>query len=579
MKAKLAYKTAILATLVLAAGCAEDWLDEKPPHLISTESLYTTLGGFETGLNGLYELVRQEREGGENAEDDKGGSNQLRFELANTATDIFTVNRIGDRFTILAMEWGERNSPENPELNDHFIWLYKVVNAANTIINNAQSRDDVDWRGEGLTQEENRDRVIGEARAIRAWAYRHLTYMWGDVPLALHESLGSTIRTDWTRAPVAEVRRQIISDLLFAEANIPIAPKVRGKITRGAVQTYLAEMYLVMDKPDSAEYYADKAINTPEYALITERFGKNLGNEGNAFADMFYQPDNNQNGNANREDGNTEALWVWQWGLNYDQGGGRNIMRRWCGSEYHEHRVVGDDGKSVKVLTITEERGGRSQARFSMTNFALGLYEPQDDRFSHYIMRKFFVLKDDEDNAPYAADLLPSGWNYGDTLWLEWKDRDIEYAGAAFIPYRDWPYSKKFDGCDPDNVRSTESNHDQPYLRIAETYLLKAEAQLMLNNTVGAAETINILRRRSHASEITGADIDIDFILDERARELVLEEHRRYTLLRTGKWLERTRLHNKNGGQFISDRDVLFPIPQVVIDANLTNPMPQNPGW
>jgi hypothetical protein len=565
MKAKMIYKSAVLIALIFAASCAEDWLDEKPPHLISTESLYTTLAGFETGLNGLYQLVRQEREGGENATNAIGGSNQLRYELAATGTDNMCANRL-DRFSILATYWGERNSPENPELRDHFIWLYKVVNAANTIINNAQSRDDVDWKGGGLTQEENRDRVIGEAKAIRAWAYRHLTYMWGDVPLSLQESLGSTIRTDWTRTPVTEVRKQIITDLLFAEKSIPVDPKVRGKITKGAVQTYLAEMYLALNKPDSALYFADKAVNTPEYALVTERFGVNATKEGTPFSDMFLE------GNANRDKGNTEALWVWQWGY-IDQGGGRNIMRRWSGSEYHELVVDG-----VKALTITEERGGRSQARFSMTKFAMDLYEPQDDRVSPFIMRKFFILKDAAGNAPYATDKLPPGYAYGDTLWLDWS-HDIEYSGPTFMPYRDWPYSIKFDGCNPIDVRSTESNKDQPYLRIAETYLLKAEAELMLGLAGQAANTLNILRRRAHASDITSGDVTIDFILDERSRELLLEEHRRYTLLRTHKWLERTRLYNKNGGNNISDRDTLFPIPQIVIDANLTVPMPQNPGW
>ena len=565
MKAKLLYKSAVLTALFFVAGCAEDWLNEEPPHLISTESLYTTLEGFETGLNGLYQLVRQEREGGESATDAKGGSNQLRYELSATGTDNMCANRL-DRFSILATYWGDRNSPENPELRDHFIWLYKVVNAANTIINNAQSKDNVDWRGGGLTPAENRDRVIGEAKAIRAWAYRHLTYMWGDVPLSLQESLGSTIRTDWTRTPVTQVRQQIIADLLFAEKSIPIQPTVRGKITRGAVQTYLAEMYLVLDKPDSAFFFADKAVSTPEYALITQRFGVNAAKDGTPFSDMFLE------GNANREDGNTEALWVWQWGY-IDQGGGRNIMRRWTGSEYHELVVDG-----VKALTITEERGGRSQARFSMTKFAMDLYESQDDRVSPFILRKFFILKDAAGNAPYAADKLPPGYAYGDTLWLDWS-HDIEYAGPGFIPYRDWPYSIKFDGCNPIDVRSTESNKDQPYLRIAETYLLKAEAELMLGQAGQAAETINILRRRANASEINAGDVDLDFILDERSRELLLEEHRRYTLLRTNKWLERTRLYNKNGGQNISDRDILFPIPQIVIDANLTQPMPQNPGW
>ena len=94
-----------------------------------------------------------------------------------------------------------------------------------------------------------------------------------------------------------------------------------------------------------------------------------------------------------------------------------------------------------------------------------------------------------------------------------------------------------------------------------------------------AAETINIIRRRSNASDIGASDVNIDFILDERSRELFNEEYRRYTLLRTGKWLERTRAHNFFGGERISERDTLFPIPQSVIDANLTSPMPQNPGF
>lgn len=71
----------------------------------------------------------------------------------------------------------------------------------------------------------------------------------------------------------------------------------------------------------------------------------------------------------------------------------------------------------------------------------------------------------------------------------------------------------------------------------------------------------------------------MDFILDERSRELFLEEHRRWILLRTGKWLERTRAFNNFGGENIQERDTLFPIPQTVIDANLNSQMPQNPGF
>src|SRR5690606_15019361 len=143
-----------------------------------------------------------------------------------------------------------------------------------------------------------------------------------------------------------------------------------------------------------------------------------------------------------------------------------------------------------------------------------------------------------------------------------------------------WPWSRKTEpGTDPENVFAVNAHNDIIYLRLAETYLLKAEAQILLGDLTGAAETINIIRRRAHASEISSEDVDIDFLLDERARELTLEEHRRYHLIRTGKWLERTRKYNKNGGQYITERDVLFPIPQSAIDANLTEEMPQNAGY
>ena len=97
-------------------------------------------------------------------------------------------------------------------------------------------------------------------------------------------------------------------------------------------------------------------------------------------------------------------------------------------------------------------------------------------------------------------------------------------------------------------------------------------------NVGGAVITINKLRARANASLITSADVDIDFILDERSRELYSEEHRKYTLVRLGKWYERFQLYNKVGASKGDDRHTLMPIPQTAIDANGI-PLPQNPGY
>ena len=560
MKNKVLFISGILTIVLLFTKCSDEWLEEETPHLITTGSLYTNLEGFENGLNGLYVLVRQEKEGESNGA--TGGFNQVRYELmANSSDNMQTIMR--DRWARVALYWGDLMNPQLGHIEQCFTWLYRIVNTANTIINQAETKTDIDWSGGSASREENKSRVIAEAKAIRAWAYRHLSFLFGDVPLSLEESLGSNIRTDWERAPVAQVRKQIIDDFLFAEKSIPVEPIMPGRITKGAVQHYLAEMYLTIGKPDSALFWADKVVNTSGYQLVTERYGVHASEPGTPFTDMFLD------GNANRNEGNTESLWTWQWG--YINGGGANIMRRWYGSEYYRISIDG-----VTPLQITVDRGGRSQGRFGFTKFAIDLYEPQDDRGSEYAIRKFFILKDEKQNDTGVPDNLPPGYQYGDTIWMQW-DEDVVLDPSSVR--RAWPYVRKFDAADPTSIRGAASNKNLPYLRLAETYLLKAEAELMLGHPDLAANTINVVRRRANASDITAGDVDIDFILDERSRELLIEEHRRYTLLRTGKWLERTRLHNNNGGQAITERDKLFPIPQVVIDANLTATMEQNPGY
>src|SRR5690606_22852620 len=109
-------------------------------------------------------------------------------------------------------------------------------------------------------------------------------------------------------------------------------------------------------------------------------------------------------------------------------------------------------------------------ARMSLTKWALDLYEPQDDRGSEYAIRKYFVLRDAAENAPYPADNLPPGWSYGDTIHLN-SDNDL-VAGSVFRA--DWPFSRKFDaGPDPNNLSGGGSYNDLIIMRLAETYLLK----------------------------------------------------------------------------------------------------------
>jgi hypothetical protein len=562
MKIKIFKFSVVL--LIIFVGCSKSLLDEQIPNLITAESLFKSLDGFEAALNGLYNQVRQEW---------SGEPNQGTYgEVSLVATDIITTSN-GSSFGYTVEKWGTAVNSDDPYLLLNFTWLYQVVNGANTIIKRSENPE-VNWTGNGKAADVNKNRVIGEAKAIRAWAYRHITYTFGDVPLALDESKGSTIRTDWDRTPVSIVREQMRSDLLFAEQYVTVEPSLQGRLTKGAVQTYLAELYLALNKPDSAIIFAERVINEPSYKLITERYGINKTKPGTPFTDMFID------GNSNREEGNTEALWVFQYekGLS---GTGNSSIKRNVTSRYDQKSIKGKLPSSTSVIPFqcTVERGGYGRARLAMTKYAIDLYDIKDDRGSNYAVRKYLILQDAATNSDgVPADKLPSGYVYGDTIKFDWSV-DFILPDAAAIRFL-WPWCRKFDYADPLNVKGGPIYKDQPYIRAADAYLLKAEAQFKKGDNPGAAATINIIRQRSNASAITGAQVNIDLILDERARELIFEEHRRYTLLRTHKWLERTSLHNpNNGGSKITPRDTVFPIPRKVIDANLTKPMTQNPGY
>src|SRR5690606_12482835 len=122
---------------------------------------------------------------------------------------------------------------------------------------------------------------------------------------------------------------------------------------------------------------------------------------------------------------------------------------------------------------------------------------------------------------------------------------------------------------------------DRMKLRLAETYLLLAEAYIGQGAALNAkaAEAINEVRQRAGASIITAGDVTIDFLLDERIRELVGEESRRFTLVRTEKYVDRVKAHNDAIKDKVQAYHALWPIPQGIIDANRDAEFPQNDGY
>ena len=119
-------------------------------------------------------------------------------------------------------------------------------------------------------------------------------------------------------------------------------------------------------------------------------------------------------------------------------------------------------------------------------------------------------------------------------------------------------------------------------MRLPEVYLLRAEAKMNAGDLAGAATDINAVRTRARATPVGAGDVTIDLILDERARELYMEEFRLNTLMRLGKMVE--YLTNYNGHVkergYVPDAKVnKMPIPNSVIQANTGAKLGQNTGY
>ncbi|GAA3594175.1 RagB/SusD family nutrient uptake outer membrane protein [Flavivirga amylovorans] len=562
--AKVISRIVILVTVLFSTSCNEDEvLNTVPKNLVGPDALYTTAGGLETGLNGLYALVRIERAGVESDFSGNGNNMLLSSTMIGGTDNIYGNRPLGiERFL---NEWGDRslNGSTIRYFTGVFDWLYNIIASANILINRAEGISGV--------SPEDLNRILGEARTIRAWAYRHLTFLFGDVPLNLEEITGDNFRDDWQRNSVEDIRAAMRADLEFAVANLPENHISNGKIIKAVAQHYLAELLIMEADAGRATYQeaidvALDAINGSR-SLVRSRYGVNAAMPGTPFSDMFLK------GNSNPNEGNTEVLWVFQYANFIELGSpaGTSIMRRWLHSEY------GSTSDGAQGLTYTVERGGRGLNRISATKFQFDLYRDNlgniiDDRGDEHAWRLSFTLKQHSLIDPDLSDdpLLP-GQSYGDTVEMIISEEATAQRNRAFV--------RKWDDAPEENPRFEKTVQDQIYLRLADTYLLLAEAYFKNGDNTNAAFYINELRGRANAPLISPGDVTLDYILDERARELFSEEHRRYTLLRNNKWVERTNLYNKVVGNINPNRDRLYPIPQNFIDSNVGAPIEQNPGY
>ncbi len=595
MKKTLSIIFAAFCIILFAASCSDRFLQEKPVNDIYAENLLVDYSGFESMNYAMLSMVRDEYD---RMDVNYGGTSFGSLPFAKSTMWSCGVDNA----------WGNNrhtsfrffNFPKNivSMTNEEcfmalFEWLYKVVNTSNMVIARATD-ENVDWKG--TSEAENnarRDRIIAEARLYRAWAYRHLTYSFGDVPLSTEEITGLNYRVDWERTPVADIRKVMVDDLKFAVETLPM--RADGNNTRpnqAIARHYLAETYLAMGDYNSAIEVLKPLVTGSDYSLMTARFGSNAKNDGSAFIDVFRSP--------LYADGNKEVLWAFvnteDENVSYGNFGG--FMRNMWVNYYSNCTKPSVSslscdlypGQATQLFWSLNGGKGAGRCAISLGAFKLYEYDAQQDkdvRYDENSMIWHLYFMDNNGNKYEIPDFINLKTNSAMS-----NDNDPTIKQYNLPSTRKWQYVHP----SLEKASADQSYNDMVYLRLAETYLLYAEAQMKAGDKAEAAKWINMIRSRAGVSEIPSSAVTLDFILDERSRELITEEQRRETLIRLSQenggderkasnvFKTRVRTYNEVSGREVrgmhdDDTPVLFPIPQEFINSNTGKPISQNPGY
>jgi hypothetical protein len=530
--------TYLLLMTTALAGCSKDFLDEDTSGFQAPDNTYTTTNGFETGLTGLYAFARLEFQTWTNDFFTQGATPQ---ESLQVGTDIVAIKTTGTDATLAPFSNYTLN-PASSYVRNYWKFSYGLIGNSNLILS-ALNNPGIQW----TNAEEDPKRIRATAAFFRAYGYRYLVSLYGDVPWV--DKVSETPRTDFTRTPKQEVIARMITDLRYASENLPENPGAveDGKLTRWAAYHYLAEAYLWANKPDSAIIAANAVINSTYFKLNDQRFGVDKDKAGDYFHDMFIEK------NQNRKSGNQETIWAMQ--LEYNSQGGGDLYTDWSKRAWVPFYA------QQTGFVLADSLGGRGLGHIRPFDWWLNSYEASDMRNSKYNIKRDWYHND------------PKSPLYGTKLDIT---PAIKESGNVFATT-----TKFFYGKTADNPAFEGNMKDRVKIRLGETYLLLAEAHLLKADRGSAAGAINVVRARAKATPVLAGQVDVDYLLDERARELLGEEMRRMTLARFGQevFLRRVRKLNTQSSGVIKEGNVLWPIPQEVIDANSGAVFPQNEGY
>jgi hypothetical protein len=552
MKTLTYSKLALVAALsLLTASSCKNLLDEKVVSQVGAEYI-TTPAGFDAGVKAVYSSLR----------DFYGRENGM--DVTVFGTDTYTYGSDGT-YKYMNQYTTQLDSRTQPIID---IWnaFYVGISTANAVIDQAPNVTGLD--------EATKKRRVAEVKFLRAHHYFVLVQLYGAVPLVLTQS--TTANKVATRTPVPDVYAAIVKDLESALPDLTATTPDYGRVTKGACEHLLARVYLTKATSqaaaatdyDKAATYAQSVIKNYTYKLLPD------------FGSVFLQ------GSGEIND---EVIFATQYTSDPTTNG--------VGNETHLYYVMEYDAQAGMKRDIAL---GRPFRRFRPTEYTLNTIFADRVNDSRYL--KSFRTVYYSNNPGTYTNLFDNSKTSitvqaGDTAiylpgveWTMAQRAKKKYQVLVPSLYRPnlFPTLTKFlDPLRPD-LQYQPGSRDFLMFRLAETYLIAAEALFKQGKTAEALPFINAVRRRAAypgkeaAMTLTAGQLTMETIMQERARELLGEMFRWFDLKRWGVLIERVKLYNPDAAPNIkAGKHELRPIPQDQIDRTEggITAFPQNPGY
>lgn len=574
----------ILALSSTLAGCS-DWLSEDGAPKLTYE-YYETKEGISAAVISAYSSLRW-------------GCGGERFDvLTEMGTDLFRAGSGGNYRASFNM-YGTQLNPDVNILNQMWENHYKGIGTANLAMDGILNSN--------LSENEKKQNYA-EMQFIRSYLYFDLVQQFGRIPLVTEGSL--EVRTSFQRASVEDVYKQIITDLRACVENLSPTTSEKGRATNYAASHLLSKVYLtrgsaVTDKRgqkptdmDSVLYYSEKVINEGiDYKLVQNYADlwdiDNMGNSEVIFAVQFT------NNSIFNDNGNTFHLY---WGAVYDDelGMKRNIF---YGRPYNRYKPTD------KVLFQLFDRKNDSRfyksfrwVYYSNNEKTIPTWQSLEENGTTYFVpdasagqiegKPKYMIGDTA--IYYTVERLGFG-----PQSIEMKkvraERKYIYYPYEMQDVKRCPSLLKHMAPNRPSVAERASSREWVRMRLGETYLIAAEAAGRKGDYALAAKYINIVRERAAwhdgeakapqyytieggnndtkstfdeikvtEAELGGTDF-VEFMLDERARELLGEIVRWEDLVRTEKFYDWVKLYNPDATG-LKEYHRLRPIPQTHID-------------